>query len=125
MSVKGAEEVAVWRSPGKDRMGDAIPAAQVATLKRCITIPRDSSETQDVRVGFYTIDGFQVYVPPQDVEWTFPETWKASAKVEGLLDTDTIEVRGKRRAVLGTPEPYRNRRGRDVGTIITTKGTEG
>lgn len=123
MAVEGSETVEVWRSPGKDRYGDPVEDQRVAVLKRCVSLPRSSTEVQDARLGYYTIPGFQIYVPPQKVAWEIPSSWPAVAREERVRSADVVLVRGQRLAVEGQPEPYLNKDGEDQGMFITTLGT--
>lgn len=122
MASKGRETVELWRSPGKDRFGDEGEPRLVATFKKCAVIPRSSAETVDPRIGFFTIPGFQIYVPPQKTAWDLPQGWSATARQERVLPSDAVFVRGLSLAVEGRPEPYLDGKGKSH-LFITTQGT--
>lgn len=107
---KGSENVTVQRA-GKTRTGDVTPGVVVGMLRRCIVIPRASSERADR--GIVSIEGFTVWAPmPQ------PKTdWPADAE---LKSTDYIIVRGEEHQIEGSPSDWQ-KKGREVWLSFQTK----
>lgn len=115
MSVKGSETVEL-RRVGRDRYGDPLPGETIATFTRCISIPRTLGEDNDR--GSVAIRGHQVYIPPQKGDWS------AATPVldREIKDSDQLLVRGEWTEIEGHPARYVDTKGRDKGTLVTTRG---
>ena len=115
MSVKGRETVSLRRVT-KDRFGDPAPTDTLVTFTSCAAIPRELGESSDR--GSVAIAGHTVYIPPQAPQWA------ATVPVgdREIKDSDQLLVRGEWTDIEGHPAVYVDLKGRNKGTIVTTRG---
>lgn len=114
MSRGGVEDVQLRRTI-RDRRGDEVTTEALVTFERCQSIPRTLGESSER--GAVTLEGFTVFVPPQEAEWD------ASVEPDDrqVMSTDQIFVRGRWHSIEGEPADYWNRRGRSEGILIVTE----
>lgn len=115
MSVKGSETVQLRRA-FRDRYGDLQPAVTLVTFTRCAVIPRQIGEDNDR--GSVAIAGHTVYLPPQRPFWAT----EVPAADREIKDSDQLLVRGEWTSIEGHRAEYVDLKGRDKGTIVTTRG---
>ena len=104
MAAKGSETVLVRAKPIVNGDGDKTPGAVRGELKRCIILPRASSETAER--GIVAIEGFTVWAPAP-VLFT-------------VLASDVMVIRGKEYGVEGAVGDWRNKRGKFLGLLFQT-----
>ena len=115
MSVKGRETVGLRRVT-RDRFGDLTTTGTLVTFKGCAAIPRELGESSDR--GSVAIAGHTVYIPPQVPQWAA----SVAAGDREIKDSDQLLVRGEWTDIEGHPAAYIDLKGRDKGTIVTTRG---
>lgn len=115
MSVKGRETVELRRSV-RDRYGDLQLSPTLVVFTRCAVIPRQIGEDNDR--GSVAIAGHTVYLPPQKADWSA----EVPAADREIKDSDQLLVRGEWTSIEGHRAEYVDLKGRDKGTIVTTRG---
>lgn len=100
---KGSENLTVQRQPTRNSDGDKTPGEVVGILRRCIVMPRASTERAER--GITSIAGFTVWAPE-------PITIEVRA-------TDVIVVRGFEHGIDGVPGDWRKGK-RKMGLLFQT-----
>jgi hypothetical protein len=106
MAAKGSELVSVQRQATTNSDGDKTPGEMVGVLRRCIVMPRASSENAER--GIVSISGYSIWCPA-------PIPFEVKA-------TDVIVVRGHEQGVEGVVGDWRNKKGKPMGILFQTKG---